>query len=111
MNDVIDERQPLKEASFGNTQETISEIFLMENLASGAVTKMKLVQGTDDKFQIYINISWRKGELLLETQRKKPRTWSSLDRLIHYINEKYQKYESVPVIELYLRSHRRHGKE
>ena len=79
--------------------ETISELELIDNLQNNAVTKMVLVQGDDGRFTIYVELSWKKGELLLETQRKQPRVWSSLDRLVSHINTKYGK---VPVIELHL---------
>jgi len=63
--------------------------------------------GEDLKFCIYIQLSWKGGDLLLETQRKKPRVWSSLDRLAKHINSKYG---SVPVVELYLWSKESNGK-
>ncbi|EGY29255.1 putative protein pFBAOT6.29, partial [Candidatus Regiella insecticola 5.15] len=46
-----------------------------------------------------VQLSWKGGDLLLETQRKTPRVWSSLDRLVKHINSKYGK---VPIIELQL---------
>ena len=96
---------PDEHIEMGN--ETISELELIDNLASGTVKRLKLVQGEDLKFCIYAQLSWKGGDLLLETQRKKPRVWSSLDRLAKHINSKYG---SVPVVELYLWSNELNGK-
>lgn len=79
--------------------DTINEVELIDNLESGAVSKMTLVQSEDRRFMIYVQLSWKGGELLLETQRKKPRVWSSLDRLVKHINARYSR---VPIIELHL---------
>ena len=79
--------------------ETINEVELIDNLATGTVSKMTLVQTEDQKFVIYVQLTWKGGQLLLETQRKKPRIWSSLDRLVKHINTKYG---PVPDIELHL---------
>lgn len=87
--------------------DAISETELVDNLESKAVKSMTLVQGDDYKFRIYITLTWKEGRQLLETQRKKPRTWASLDRLVRHINTKYGK---VPVIQLELRSQNDHGK-
>jgi len=79
----------------------ISEQDLIDNLESMAVKKMSLVQGNNGKFEIYVSLTWKEGQQRLETQRKKPRTWASLDRLVRHINRKYPK---VPIIQLELRS-------
>lgn len=86
---------------FDMTQDAISEVELIDNLESKAVKSMTLVQGEDRKFRIYVSLTWKEGRQLLETQRKKPRTWASLDRLIKHIN---RKYGQVPLIQLELRS-------
>lgn len=83
------------------TLDAINEQDLIDNLASKAVKSMTLVQGDDNKFRIYVTLTWKEGRQLLETQRKKPRTWASLDRLVRHINTKYVQ---VPVITLELRS-------
>lgn len=79
--------------------ETITEPELIDNLGNQSVKKMMLVQGEDGKFSIRVQLSWKGGDFLLETQRKTPRVWSSLDRLVKHINSKYGK---VPIIELQL---------
>ncbi|MGX9998322.1 hypothetical protein [Vibrio sp. JZG120] len=81
--------------------DVISEPELIDNLESKAVKTMALVQGEDGKFCIYVTLTWKERRQLLETQRKEPRTWASLDRLVKHIN---QKYENVPIIQLELRS-------
>ncbi|WP_229636049.1 hypothetical protein [Vibrio parahaemolyticus] len=81
--------------------DVISEPELIDNLESKAVKTITLVQGEDNKFRIYATLTWKEGRQLLETQRKEPRTWASLDRLVKHIN---QRYENVPIIQLELRS-------
>lgn len=88
------------------TNDAISETELVDNLESKAVKSMTFVQGEDDKFRIYVILTWKEGRQLLETQRKKPRTWASLDRLVRHINTKYGK---VPAIQLELRSKNGNG--
>lgn len=92
---------PNKRGLFDMTLDAISEQELVDNLASKAVKSMALVQGEDNKFRIYVTLTWKEGRQLLETQRKKPRTWASLDRLVRHINSKYRQ---VPIIHLELRS-------
>lgn len=86
---------------FNMSQGAISEQELIDNLENKAVKGMALVQKEDGKFRIYVTLTWKEGRQLLETQRKEPRTWASLDRLVRHINRKYQQ---VPVIQLELRS-------
>ncbi|EJE4183736.1 hypothetical protein M3890_004653 [Vibrio parahaemolyticus] len=84
---------------FDMKNNVISEPELMDNLESKAVKTMALVQGEDGKFYVYVTLTWKEERQLLETQRKEPRTWASLDRLVKHIN---QKYENVPIIQLEL---------
>lgn len=81
------------------SNEKITELELIDNLGNKTVKKMTLIQGKDEKFSIVVQLTWKGGELLLETQRKTPRVWSSLDRLIKHINSKYG---PVPLIEIKL---------
>lgn len=83
------------------SHDAIGEQELIDNLESNAVKNMALVQGEDNKFRIYVTLTWKEGRQLLETQRKTPRTWASLDRLVRHINTKYRQ---VPVIKLELRN-------
>ena len=82
--------------------ETINEQELADNLESKAVKGLYLIQGSDDQFRVYAELTWKEGLQLLETQRKKPKEWASLDRLVRHINTKY-KY--VPIIQMEVRSH------
>lgn len=81
---------------------TISEMELIDNLDNNAVKMIHLVQGRDNKFKMLVTLTWKEGQQLLETQRKKPRNWASLDRLVSHINAKYR---NVPIITLELNSH------
>lgn len=88
-------------AGFLMSQGAISEVELIDNLENSAVTSMSIIEDDDGKFQICVTLAWKEGEQLLETQRKKPRTWASLDRLVRHINTKYR---NPPEIRLLLRS-------
>ncbi|GGO83795.1 hypothetical protein GCM10011348_28420 [Marinobacterium nitratireducens] len=85
----------------------ISEVELIDNLESKAVKSMALVQDDDNKFRIYVTLTWKEGRQLLETQRKTPRAWASLDRLVRHINSRYV---NVPPIQLEIRSKHERGK-
>jgi hypothetical protein len=81
----------------------IDEPGLIDNLVNKTVKRLCLVQGECSKFYLYVTLSWKEGEQLLETQRKRPRAWASLDRLVRHINSKYG---PIPVIELKLNGNR-----
>lgn len=80
---------------------TINESELKDNLANGAVVALKLIEDHQGRFSILVKLSWKGGDIQLETQRKKVKKWSSLDRLVKHINAHYK---NVPLIELHLRS-------
>lgn len=84
---------PIENIEMNN--KTITEPELIDNLKNQSVKKMMLVQGEDGKFSIRVQLSWKGGDLLLETQRKTPRVWSSLDRLVKHINSKYGKVQII----------------
>jgi hypothetical protein len=79
---------------------TIVEHELIDNLAHHAVKRMRLVQ-VERGFRITVELGWKEGQILLVTQRKKPKEWASLDRLVRHINVNYA---TVPVITLHLGS-------
>ena len=81
------------------SEAQINETTLITNLETGGIKRLKLIQGKDRKFMIRAVFAWKGGEYTLVTQRKKPRIWASLDRLLKHIETKYH---NVPVIELYL---------
>jgi hypothetical protein len=78
---------------------TISEADLIDCLQNKAVKKFSIRQTANGTYQIIVSLTWKEGELILETSRKAPREWASLDRLIRHIQEKYGK---VPTISLTL---------
>lgn len=86
----------------------ITERELIDNTENNAVQTLKIVETDEGKFRIYINLSWKKGEFYLETQRKTFREWSSLDRLVLHINTNYG---SIPLIILQLRNHQNEFKK
>ena len=62
----------------------VSEQELREYDAAGAITAVKVVN-TDEGFVLVINVNWKEGDLTVYSQRKRPRPWQSVDRLIGYI--------------------------
>jgi hypothetical protein len=82
----------------------INESELINNLENNTVKKIVLRQRADMKFEIHVHVSWRGEELLqLETQRKQPRTWSSLDRLANHIMSKWPYGDATIEISLWRR--------
>lgn len=79
--------------------DTIKEAELVDNLNNKTVVRFKLVQGIDLKYNVFVQLTWKGGDLLLYTQRKKPRVWASLDRFVTYAQRKYR---YLPVVELHL---------
>ncbi len=78
---------------------TITEADLVDYLRNRAVKKFNIRQTANGTYQVVVSLTWKEGELTLETSRKAPREWASLDRLIRHIQEKYGK---VPTISLSL---------
>lgn len=54
--------------------------------AAGVITGAKIVQ-SDDGYVLVIQVSWKPGQLVVFSQRGKPRAWVSMDRLLRYIQE------------------------
>lgn len=77
----------------------INEQTLIDSLESNSVKKIKLIQGKDRKFTILACLTWKGGGQILVTQRKRPRAWASLDRLIRHMETKYP---NLPIIEIHL---------
>ncbi len=61
---------------------------------------LRIVQ-VEKGFRIYLSLKWKEGEILLVTQRKYPREWVSIDRLVRHMNKHYG---NLPPIFLHLRS-------
>lgn len=77
----------------------INEQTLIDSLESNSVKKIQLIQGSDGKFTICACLTWKGGGQILVTQRKRPRTWASLDRLVKHMKSKYT---NIPTIELHM---------
>lgn len=77
--------------------ESITEQVLIDNIANGAVTKLRLVQSEDGNYLIYVTLTWKEKEQILTTFRKEPRVWANLDRLVKHIQTKY-KVNGLPPI-------------
>lgn len=69
--------------------DIINEVTLRDLKDLGALVYFRVVEEVPGKFQLHCRKSWQEGETLLITQRKKPRTWSSLDSLYDYIDKTY----------------------
>jgi len=68
---------------------TISEIELAISVKNKVVRNFIITQTTGGRYQITIDLTWRKEQLTLITARKSVREWASLDRLVAHIHEAY----------------------
>lgn len=75
--------------------DTINEVALKERVTLGNLLHFQVVELEFGKFQLLCHFMWQEAGVLLITQRRKPRTWSSLDSLYDYIDKTYG---SVPTI-------------
>ena len=48
---------------------------------AGVITAAKIAK-SDDGFIVVIQVSWKRGDIVVYNQRNKPRAWRSLDRLV-----------------------------
>jgi hypothetical protein len=78
---------------------TISETELEDAGRNKAIKKLNIVQQTNGKYAVTVNLTWKEGEFTVITQRKNTREWASLDRLTTHIQENYG---AVPPISLML---------
>ena len=53
---------------------------------AGVITAAKIAN-SDDGFIVVIQVSWKRGDIVVYNQRNKPRAWRSLDRLVAYLGE------------------------
>ena len=51
---------------------------------AGVITAAKITK-SDDGFIVVIQVSWKRGDIVVYNQRNKPRAWRSLDRLVTYL--------------------------
>lgn len=68
-----------------NTAKT-TEPLLRQYDQARVITLVKIVN-TPEGYVLVIQVSWRKGDLVVFNQRGRPRAWISLDRLISYLRE------------------------
>jgi D-alanyl-D-alanine carboxypeptidase len=68
------------------TTDKTTEPQLREFEAARVITGAKIVK-TDEGYVLVVQVSWRKGDLVVFNQRGKPRAWASMDRLLRYIEE------------------------
>lgn len=81
---------------------TITEAQLIDNADTRTVLAISVVpdEAAGKGFNLYAKLTWKHGDLLLVTQKKTPKNWTSTDRLLAHIKTKYPK--AVTKIELYL---------
>lgn len=77
---------------------TITEKELVDNANNGAVVAIKATKSPDGTgFNLYVNLTWKEGDLLLITQKRKPRTWKSADRLLKHIETNYSEIVALAI--------------
>lgn len=67
--------------------EMIMESELADFMKNKAVKKFNVSQNEDATFRLFINLTWKEGDLCLGTVRKKPRDFVSLDTLIGFMQK------------------------
>jgi hypothetical protein len=67
----------------------ISESDLAISVKNRVVRNFIITQTTSGKYQITVDLTWRKEQLTLVTARKTVREWVSLDRLVAHIQDNY----------------------
>lgn len=68
----------------------INEAELIDFVKNKVVKRLHIVQNEAERYEIIVNLTWKKGDLNLVTTRGKNREWVSLDRLARHIKEKYE---------------------
>lgn len=74
---------------------TIMETDLMR--LAPFVKRIRIEETPDEKYRTHITIQKEETEQLLITQRKEPKEWASLDRLIKHLHSIYDKVPSGPI--------------
>lgn len=70
-----------------NTVNTITETELVR--LAQFVKRIRIEETPEEKYRTYITIQKEDREQLVITQRKTPREWASLDRLVKHIRTTY----------------------
>lgn len=68
--------------------DTINEVALKERESLGQLVSFRVVEA-DGKYELHCRFMWQESEVQLITQRKKARTWASLDSLVDYLDKTY----------------------
>lgn len=68
----------------------INEAELIDFVKNKVVKRLHIVQNEAERYEIIVNLTWKKGDLNLVTTRGKNREWVSLDRLARHIKEKHE---------------------
>ncbi|MFP3700411.1 hypothetical protein SB758_33600, partial [Burkholderia sp. SIMBA_013] len=61
---------------------------LKERESLGQLVSFRVVE-VDKKYELHCRFMWQESEVQLITQRKKPRTWASLDSLVDYLDKTF----------------------
>lgn len=64
--------------------DRISEPQLREYNEARSITAARIVRHLDG-YVLVVRVSWKKADLIVFSQRNKPRLWKSLDRLIAHL--------------------------
>ena len=74
---------------------TITEVDLAISVKNKVVRNFIITQTPNGKYQIAVDLTWRKEQLTLITARKTVREWVSLDRLIAHIQNNYGNLSAI----------------
>lgn len=78
---------------------TITEPQLIDNAKNGTIVCIKAVpdRAAGKGYNIYVQLNWKEGDLLLITQKKIPRNWASADRLLAHMNKTYGVVSTITI--------------
>ena len=78
-------------------KSTITEAEVIDNAKNGAIVCIKAVKSLHRAkgFNLFVNLTWKDGDLLLITQQKEPRNWVDLNRMFDHIEKKYREVPSL----------------
>ena len=85
----------------------ITESQLTDYVRNGAVKHLRLTQTEAGTYEIVAELTWKKGDWQLVTQRGKARDWSSLDRLVRHIRREYSPAPEISLTLFYREHHKR----
>ena len=74
---------------------TITETDLVRAAQYKAIKRIRIEETPDSKYRTHITIMKEDHEQTLITQRKAPREWASLDRLVKHIRNSYGVIPSI----------------